>query len=135
MLCRHSQLLKESDEAVLKVSLADDKEINFEEEQSFILVLQTKQQSKWLQLYGNTITCMDATYKTLRYGFPCFYVVVKTSLGIGRVVGTIIPQYETEDLIREGLQKLAEWNLSWSPQFFMTDKSTQELGIGKNLSK
>ena len=61
VLCRHSQLLKESDEAVLKVSLADDKQISFEEEQSFILVLQTKQQSKWLQLYGNTITCMDAT--------------------------------------------------------------------------
>ena len=74
---------------------------------------------------------MDATYKTLRYGFPCFYVVVKTSLGVGRVVGTIIPQYETEDLIREGLQKLAEWNPSWSLQFFMTDKSTEELGIGK----
>ena len=75
MLCKHSQLLKESDEAVLKVSLADEKEISFEEEQSFILVLQTKQQSKWLQLYGNTITCMDATYKTLRYGFPCFYSI------------------------------------------------------------
>ena len=131
VLCRHSQLLKESDDAVLKVSLADDKQISFEEEQSFILVLQTKQQSKWLELYGNTITCMDATYKTLRYGFPCFYVVVKTSLGVGRVVGTIIPQYETEDLIREGLQKLTEWNPSWSLQFFMTDKSTEELGIGK----
>ena len=62
-------------------------------------------------------------------GFPAFFVVVKTSLGIGRVVGTIIPQYETEDLIREGLMKLAEWNPSWCPQFFMTDKSTQELGI------
>ena len=36
---RLSQLLKESDEATLKVSLADDKQISFEEEQSFILVL------------------------------------------------------------------------------------------------
>ena len=32
-----------------------------EADQSF-LVLQTKQQSKWLQKYGNTSTCMDATY-------------------------------------------------------------------------
>ena len=29
-------------------------------DQSFLLVLQTKQQSKWLQQYGNAITCMDA---------------------------------------------------------------------------
>ena len=70
---------------------------------------------------------MDATYKTLRYGFPCFFLVVKTALGIGRVVGTIIPQYETEEFIQEELQKLKEWNPGWSPQFFMTDKSAQEL--------
>ena len=40
----------------------------------------------------------------------------------------IIPQYETEEFIQEGLQKLKEWNPGWSPQFFMTDKSAQELG-------
>ena len=120
---RHSELVKEADDAVSKAFVpdADQEEISFNEEQLFLLVLQTRQQSKWLQQYGNTITCMDATYKTLRYGFPCFF-------GIGRVVGTIIPQYETEELIREGLMKLAEWNPSWCPQFFMTDKSTQELG-------
>ena len=39
--------------------------------------------------------------------------------------GTIIPQYETEEFIQEGLK---EWNPGWSPQFFMTDKSAQELG-------
>ena len=33
------------------------------------------------------------------YGFPCFFLVVKTSLGTGQVVGTIIPQYETTELI------------------------------------
>ena len=44
------------------------------------------------------------------------------------MVGTIIPQYETEEFIQEGLQKLKEWNPGWSPQFFMTDKSAQELG-------
>ena len=70
---------------------------------------------------------MDATYITLRYGFRCFFLVVKTAPGIGRVVGTIIPQYETEEFIQE---ELKEWNPGWSPQFFMTDKlkSAQELG-------
>ena len=57
--------------------------------------------------YGNAITCMDVTYITLRYGFWCFFLVVKTALGIGHVVGTIIPQYETAEFIQEGLK---EWN-------------------------
>ena len=52
-------------------------------EQSFLLVLQAKQQSKWLQQYRNTITCVHGTYKTLRYGFPCFFPLVKTAIQIG----------------------------------------------------
>ena len=102
--------------------------INFSKEESFLLVYQTKLQSDWLQKFGNTITCMDAVYKTLRYGFPCFFLVIKTSIGIGRVVGTIIPQFETEELIAEGLSVIKSWNRSWSPKYFMTDKSAQELG-------
>ena len=70
---------------------------------------------------------MDAIYKTTKYGFPCFFLVVKTSLGIGRVAATIIPQYETTEMIKEGLQILKSWNLQWKPKFFMTDKSSQEL--------
>ena len=71
---------------------------------------------------------MDAVYKTLRYGFPCFFLVVKISIGIGRVVATVIPQFETEELIGEGLRVIKSWNPLWSPKYFMTDKSTQELG-------
>lgn len=67
--------------------------------QPFLLVIQTPQQQKWLTTYGNVVTCMDAIYKTNRYAFPCFFLVVKTSIGIGRVVGTILPQFETADLI------------------------------------
>jgi len=72
---------------------------------------------------------MDGVYKTLRYGFPCYFLVVKTSIGIGRAVGTIIPQYETEKLIAEGLKIIKQLNPQWSPRFFMTDKSSQELGM------
>ena len=126
---RNPDILKEIHEAVKNLQEVESEGLIIPDaDQSFLLVLQTKQQSKRLQQYGNTITCMDATYKTLRYGFPCFFLVVKTALGIGRVVGTIIPQYETEEFIQEGLQKLKEWNPGWSPQFFMTDKSAQELG-------
>ena len=59
------------------------------------------------------------------YGFPCF---LKTSLGIGQVVATIVTQDETEALITEKLKILKQWNPKWSPSYFMTDKSNIELG-------
>ena len=49
-----------------------------------------------------------------------------------RVCATIIPQYENEDILVEGLRILKLWNPLWSPKFTMTDKSAVELGaIGK----
>jgi len=54
--------------------------------------------------------------------------LVRTSIGIGHVVGTIIPQYENEELITEGLSILTQWNPDWKPRFFMMDKSSVELG-------
>ena len=78
--------------------------------------------------YGNDITLMDGIYKTTKYGFPCIFLTVKTSIGFGRVVATIIPQHESEDLLVEGLRILKQWNPQWSPKFTMTDKSAIELG-------
>ena len=87
-------ILKEIHEAVKNLQEVESEGLIIPDaDQSFLLVLQTKQQSKWLQQYGTT-------YKTLWYGFPCFFLVVKTALGIGCVVGTIIPQYETEEFIQ-----------------------------------
>ena len=95
---------------------------------TFLLVLQTSFQQQLLQKYGNLITMMDGIYRTTKYGFPCFFVTVKTSLGIGRVVATIVTQDETELLLTEGLKILKQWNPNWTPSFFMTDKSSIELG-------
>ena len=78
--------------------------------------------------YGNNITLMDGIYRTTKYGFPCIFLTVKTSIGSGMVVATIIPQYENEDLLVEGITILKQWNALWSPKFTMTDKSAVELG-------
>ena len=100
---------------------------------TFLLVMQTKHQQKLLNKYGNVVTLMDSVYRTTKYGFPCFFVTVKTSLGIGRVVATIIPQYESEELLTEGLCVLKKWNPNWSPHFSMTDKSSVELNAIGNV--
>lgn len=100
---------------------------------TFLLVMQTKHQQELLNKYGNTITMMDAVYRTTKYGFPCFFLTVKTSLGMGRVVGTIILQCENEELLTDGLHMLKQWNPSWCPKFSMTDKSTVELAAIGNV--
>ena len=71
---------------------------------------------------------MVYVYHTTKYGFPCFFLTVKTSLGLGQAVATIIPQYEGEHVLVEGLKILKEWNPHWSPRYTMTDKCNIELG-------
>ena len=47
---------------------------------------------------------------------------------MGMIVVTAISQYENEELLVEGPQILKQWNLTRSPFFAMTDKSSVELG-------
>ena len=72
-----------------------------------------KKQKEWVLRYGNDVTCMGAIHKTVKYGFPCFFLVVRTSIGIGCVVGTIIPLYKNDELITEELSILTK-----KPHFF-----------------
>ena len=109
----------------MKNELAE--EVSYEDD-SFLLVMQTQHQQTLLRKYGNVVTLMDGVYRTTKYGFPYFFLVVKTSLGMGRVVGTIIPQQENENLLAEGIKVIKEWNPDWSPLYTMTDKSSVELG-------
>ena len=40
----------------------------------FLLVLQTARQRELLVKYGNTVTLMNAIYKTCKYNFPCLFL-------------------------------------------------------------
>ena len=64
------------------------------EKDSFLLVMQTQHQQTLLRKYGNTVILMVGVYRTTKYSFPCFFC----SLGMGKVVGTIIPQNKNESL-------------------------------------
>ena len=84
-------------------------------------------QGELLQKYGNTITLMDATYKTTRYDLALFFICVRTNVGY-QVVGEFITQSETSEQIAEALTILKSWNPSWNPPYFMVDYSDAELG-------
>ena len=102
-----------------------------EQENSFVQMLLYVHQEPWqqqlLKRYGNTISLMDATYKTTKYELALFFVAVKTNVGYS-VVGEFVVQSETADQITEALSILSSWNPDWKPPFFMTDYSEAEIG-------
>ena len=76
--------------------------------------------------YGNTISLMDATYKTTCYELPLFFISVRTNTGYC-VVADFIVQSESAACIEEALGVLRTWNSNWKPNFFMTDYSEAEI--------
>ena len=48
--------------------------------QNLLFAHQTAWQRHLISTYGNEIMLLDATYKTMRYELPLFFVVVKTNV-------------------------------------------------------
>ena len=59
-------------------------------QQNFLWVHQTKWQGEMLVKYGNTMTLIDATYKTTLYDVPLFFVTVHTNVGYTVVAEFIV---------------------------------------------
>ena len=67
------------------------------------------------------VTCMDAIHKTVKYVFLVCFILLVHRLALvvcQHVVGTIVPQYEIEELITEGLSIDKKWNSDWKPWVF-----------------
>lgn len=116
-----------------------DGEVEADITQNLLFIHQTTWQKRLLARYGNEITLLDATYKTMRYELPLFFIVVKTNVNY-LVVGSFIIQRETTASIEEALGILKCWNHSWEPKYFMTDFCHEEINAientftGKNIS-
>ena len=63
--------------------------------------------------YGNCVTLIDATYKTMRYDFPLFFVCVRTNVN-NCVVAEFVTQNETAKAIQKALKILKTWNPDWT---------------------
>ena len=95
-------------------------------EQTLLWIHQSKWQQELLARYGNTISLIDATYKTTKYDLALFFICVKTNVGYS-VVAEFVIQSETAESISEALAKLKVWNPNWCPLYFMSDYSEAEL--------
>ena len=95
-------------------------------EQTFLWVHQTQWQKEMLAKYGNTMTLLDATYKTTMYDLALFFVTVRTNAGY-TVAAEFLVHSETNEQIEEALNILKQWNPLWSPVYFMCDYSEAEI--------
>ena len=100
--------------------------------ETILYVHQEEWQKDLLVKFGNTITLMDATYKTTKYSIPLFFLCVKTNVNYS-IVAEFVVQSETTDMIFEALSVIKLWNPGWNPDFFITDYSDAEMGAIKRL--
>ena len=91
-----------------------------------LFVYQSDFQKHMMQRYGDVLCCLNATYKTNKYGYPLFLVVVITNHMHGMPVGMFFVEEETTEMITTALAALAHWNPNWKPMYWMIDKSDQE---------
>ena len=100
---------------IYKSTLNSDKE-SLEEDsiytQTLLYVHQESWQQQILKRYGNTISLMDATYKTTNYKLALFFLAVETNIGYS-VVGEFVVQSETAYQIAEAQSILSSWNPEW----------------------
>ena len=94
--------------------------------QNLLFAHQTAWQRYLISRYGNEIMLLHATYKTMRYELPLFFLVVKTNVNYV-VVGSFVTQNETTASIKEALRIFRDWNPTWQPKFFMTDFCSEEI--------
>ena len=80
--------------------------------QTLLWVHQTGWQKDLLVQYGNTISLIDATYKTTKYELALFFICVRTNVGYS-VVAEFTVQSETTEKIKEALEILKSWNPEW----------------------
>lgn len=104
----------------------DEVKITENDGNSILFVYQSEWQQRLLARYGNEMAFLDATYRTTRYALPLFFLVVKTNVDY-QIAATFICETESTDVIKEALSILKEWNPQFSPTFFMTDYSNEEI--------
>ena len=98
---------------------------------SLLWISQQKWQKELIARYGNHISLIDATYRTMKYELPLFFVCVRTNVGYS-VAAQFITQSECTEQITEALNILKEWNPNWKPPFFLSDFSDAEFLAIKN---
>ena len=91
----------DDEEDDIKIALSE------KEERSLLFVVQTKEQQRLLNRYGNDLCLLGTTYKTTKYNIPLVFLCVKTNVKY-EVVAAFVIQYETTNGIAEALSVIKD---------------------------
>jgi MULE transposase domain len=127
-LCAFDQ---DSCEAYIRQRQAEDKDGHYHFQRSgpdtpMLAIMQPAEGARMLEMYGDTIVDIDATYKTNKWGFPMFMLCVVTNHGHAYPAAVFFTEDETSDTICAALRMIKTWNPGWSPKHVMMDKSDAE---------
>ncbi|XP_071947786.1 uncharacterized protein [Antedon mediterranea] len=107
------------------------RKVNAKENSSFLLCYQSKQQKRLLNLYGDLVM-LDATYKTIGYSVPLYFLCVQTNVAY-QIVGLFIVQKGTNLTMMDALKMFKTWNPDWNAKYFMLDFAEKEEIFLKNI--
>jgi hypothetical protein len=95
---------------------------------NFTWVYQSRFMQYIMAMYGNDLTCIDATYKTTKYGLPLFTLVTVDNSKQGRLMCAFVLQNEETATIANALRIIRKFNPMFNPSCVMLDKSSAEIG-------
>jgi hypothetical protein len=101
--------------------------------QPFLWLYQSKFMGYMCEKYGNTVTCLDATYKTNSYGLPLFQLLTVDNCLKGQIMGIFMTQNEETDSIVRALRAFRQANPGFNPNSIMMDKSSAEISACKSV--
>ena len=76
--------------------------------------------------YGIDLLTMDATYKTMKYALPLFFLCVRSNHHY-QVVAVFITETELKKDIMEALAVIRAWNPNFNPTIGNTDYCLAEI--------
>ncbi|XP_064623605.1 pneumococcal serine-rich repeat protein-like isoform X2 [Lineus longissimus] len=75
-------------------------------------------QKRLMSLHGNQMTFLNPAHLALPCEYPLYFLVVLTNVGF-LIVGVIILEKSSPELLQEALSVFRNWNPGWKPSTFM----------------
>ena len=91
-----------------------------------MFIYQSTEMQRMFHRYGNQLILLDASYKTIKYALPLFFLVVKTNVNF-QVCAVIVLQEDSVDMITRVLSVVKMWNPEVAPKYAFVDFDEREI--------
>ncbi|XP_064623601.1 mucin-4-like isoform X2 [Lineus longissimus] len=99
-----------------------------------IFCYQSVWQKRLMLLFGNQMTYLDPVYLSLPCVYPLYFLTVLTNVGY-MIVGVIILEKQSRELLQEALTIFRNWNPDWKPSYIMVGPLEEDANVVQALFK